>query len=273
VRLPDKVAIVTGAGSGIGRAIAKAFAREGAKVVVADLVEGAAAGVVAEIEDAGGVAVACRADVAEEHDNADMVALAVDRYGRVDILHNNAAMTDPALAARDMDFLNFDTEVWQRSMAVNVLGPVFASKHALPHMIAQGKGSIIMTSSVSSLRGDIGGFSYGVSKAALNWYAKTIAVTFGKQGVRCNAILPGVTRTPSQARYSTEETLVRLEKLHLTPYLGEPEDIAAMALFLASDEARFVTGQCISVDGGFMASLPHVPMIREMLTAPAKSPS
>lgn len=264
-RLADKVAIVTGAGSGIGRATAKALAREGAKVVVADLIEEAATKVVGEIESIGGVAVACCVDVAIEDDNADMVALALACFGRIDILHNNAAMTDQALAVRDMDFLNFDTEVWHRSMAVNVLGPVFASKHALPHMITQRNGSIIMTSSASSLRGDISAFSYGASKATLNWYVKTIAVTFGKQGVRCNAILPGVTRTPTQARYSTEETLEKLEKLHLTPYLGEPEDIAAMALFLASDEARFVTGQCISVDGGFMAALPHVPIIREIL--------
>jgi len=266
-RLADKVAIVTGAGSGIGRATAKAFAREGARVVVADLVEAAASGVVDEIERAGGIAVAYRIDVAEESEAAGMVALAVEHYGRIDILHNNAAMTDVNLAARDVNFLNFDAQVWRRSMDVNVLGPVFASKHALPHMIARGSGSIIMTSSAASLRGDNSNFSYGASKAALNWYTQTIAASFGKQGIRCNAILPGVTRTPSQMRFSTEETLAQLEQLHLTPYLGEPEDIAAMALFLASDESRFVTGQCISVDGGYMASMPHVPMMRDRIAA------
>lgn len=265
-RLLGKVAIVTGAGSGIGRATAKKFAEEGASVVVADLFEQAAHDVVDEIINAGGIAVPCHVDVAEESGNAAMVALAVKHFGAIDILHNNAAMTDGAMTARDADFLNFDTEVWQRSMSVNVLGPVYASKHAIPHMIAQGKGSIIMTSSPSSLRGDVSGFSYGAAKATLNWYTQTIAVTFGKSGVRCNAILPGVTRTPSQARFSTEETLAKLEALHLTPHLGEPEDIAAMALFLASDEARFVTGQCVLVDGGYMSSLPHVPIIRDLLS-------
>ncbi len=264
-RLAGKVAIVTGAGSGIGRATAIRFAHEGAVVVVADIVADAATRVAEKIEADGGTALPCVVDVGEEAQNAEMVALAVKHFGRIDVLHNNAALGDMALAMRDMDFLAFDSDVWQRSMAVNVLGPVYASKYTLPHMIAQGSGSIIMTSSVSALRGDVANFSYGVSKAALNWYAQTIAVTFGKQGIRCNAIMPGVTRTPAQMRYSTEESLAQLQELHLTPYLGEPEDIAAMALFLASDEARFVTGQCIAVDGGLMASLPQVPMFRKIL--------
>lgn len=261
-RLEGKVGIITGSGSGIGRACALAFGREGAAVVVADLNEEAAGTVADEIRSAGGKAIAYRIDVSDEARAIDMIRTTVSTFGRLDVLHNNAVMTDPNLNKRDHDFLKFDVEVWRRVMDVNVLGPLYASIHALPVMIEQQTGSIIMTSSANSLRGEVTSFSYGASKAALNWYTRTIATLYGKEGIRCNAILPGVTRTPVMERWATPEMLEMFEGLHLTPRLGKPEDIAGMAVYLASDESSFVTGQCLSVDGGMMAYMPHAPARR-----------
>lgn len=261
-RLDKKSAVITGAGNGIGRASARMFAAEGAAVVIADIDGDAALAVAAEIKDNGGRAVAFVVDVASESGCAAMIEAAVAGFGKLDILLNNACMTDTSLVEQDLDFLSFNADIWRRTMDVNVLGPLFASKHALPFMIAQGAGSIIMTSSTTSLAGDAGKFSYGGSKAALNWYVKTLAASFGKQGIRCNAILPGVIRTATFDSWTSPEMVAHFEDLHMTPNLGTPPDVAAMAVYLASDEARFVTGTCIPVDGGYSNQVPHAAAVR-----------
>ena len=264
-RLRDKVAIITGAGSGIGRASARMFAAEGATVVVADIIGEMAEQVAHEIEGAGGQALPVVVDVGDEGQLQAMIDTTVRRFGRIDVLFNNALFVNPEMAMRDGDFLNFDPEIFQANLRVNVLGAVIASKLAIPHMLAQGGGSIISTSSGSSLGGDVTAYSYGSSKAALNWFVQAIAATFGKRGIRSNAILPGPTQTPSKIKWSTPEMDAAFLEVLNVPFIGEPEDIAAMAVFLASDESRYVNGQLYSVDGGQNCTVPFISVTRKML--------
>lgn len=263
-RLAGKIAVITGAGSGIGRASAQQFAQAGATVVVTDLFADAAQQVAAEIESAGGRAQAMKVDVGVEEDLERMIADTVASFGRVDVLFNNAVSKNPA-TARDVDFLNFNQDLFHTNMRVNVLGGVLACKHALPHMLAQGSGSILFTSSTSSIAGEVAQFSYGASKAAVNWYVQTIAATFGKRGVRCNAILPGVIRTAALAGWANPQLTQAFLDIQNVPQLGEPEDIAAMALFLASDESRYVNGALLRVDGGMSCATPMAPVVRAYL--------
>ena len=177
---------------------------------------------------------------------------------------NNALLVDADRAMRDTDFLTFDPEIFHANIQVNVLGAVNACKRAIPHMLEQGGGSIISTSSGSSLGGDITAYSYGASKAALNWFVQAIAASYGKSGIRSNAILPGPTQTPSKIKWSTPEMDAAFMEVLNTPFIGEPEDIAAMALFLASDESRYVNGQLYSVDGGQGCTVPFISVTRKM---------
>jgi NAD(P)-dependent dehydrogenase (short-subunit alcohol dehydrogenase family) len=264
-RLQDKVSVITGAGSGIGRASANMFAAEGAIVVVTDIVAQAADDVAHTIIASGGRAVAMTIDVGEEDQLRGMVEKTVAEYGRIDVLYNNALFVNHAFVMRDLDFLKFDPEVFYATMRINVLGGVLASKIAIPHMLAQGGGSILFTSSGSSLGGDVTAFSYGPSKAALNWFVQSIAATFGKQGIRSNAILPGPTQTASKKAWSTPEMDAAFLEVLNVPFIGEPEDIAAMAVFLASDESRYVNGMLYSVDGGQSCTVPFVGVTRKML--------
>ncbi|MBG6463838.1 SDR family oxidoreductase [Pseudomonas aeruginosa] len=263
-RLEAKVAVLTGAGSGIGRASALMFAAQGARVVVPDLQEEAALAVAQESAEAGGSAIARRVDVGVEDDLRRMVADTRQAFGQIDVLFNNAVNKNPA-TVRDVDFLAFNEELFHRNMRVNVLGGVLACKHALPHMLERGQGSIIFTSSTSSIAGEVAQFSYGASKAALNWYVQSIAATFGKRGVRCNAILPGVIRTPAMESWANAAMQTAFLDIHNVPRLGEPEDIAGMALYLASDESRYVNGALLRVDGGMSCTTPMVPIVRTYL--------
>jgi NAD(P)-dependent dehydrogenase (short-subunit alcohol dehydrogenase family) len=266
-RLQGKACAITGAGSGIGRASALRFAAEGASVLVSDLYEDAAQQVADEIVKAGGRAVALRVDVGVEDDLRQMVDATLLRFGGLDVLFNNAVYRNPA-TVRDTDFIAFDTELFHNCMRVNVLGGVLACKYALPHMLERGSGSILFTSSTSSIAGEVSQFSYGASKAALNWYVQSIAATFGKRGIRCNGILPGVIRTPAMESWANEDMKQAFLDLQNVPQLGEPEDIAAMALFLASDEARYVNGALLRVDGGMSCATPMAPVVRRHLLNP-----
>ena len=260
-RLDAKVCVITGAGSGIGRASALRFAREGATVVVTDLFGESARAVANEI---GTKALAMQVDVGDEDALRQMVEQTIETYGRIDVLFNNAVYRNPT-TTRDIDFINFNTELFHNCMRVNVLGGVLACKYALPHMLAQGSGSILFTSSTSSIAGEISQFSYGASKAALNWYVQSIAATFGKRGIRCNGILPGVIRTPAMESWANEAMKAAFLDLQNVPQLGEPEDIAAMAAFLASDDAAYVNGTLMRVDGGMSCGTPMVPVVRNFL--------
>jgi NAD(P)-dependent dehydrogenase (short-subunit alcohol dehydrogenase family) len=261
VRLAGRVAIVTGAASGIGRATALALAREGAAVVVADLNAEGARQVAAEIEAAGGRARGQAADVANEASVAAMVEAAVETFGGLDVLHNNAAASDPALMGGDGEVTALSLETWERTLAVNLRGPMLGCKHAIPRMLERGGGAIVNTSSASGLTGDLVRTAYGVSKAGLDGLTRYVATQYGKRGIRCNAIAPGVIATPALAANVPPELFAVYERSHLTPRLGPPEDIACMVVFLASDEAAFITGQVLSVDGGLLA---HHPAVAEM---------
>jgi NAD(P)-dependent dehydrogenase (short-subunit alcohol dehydrogenase family) len=255
-RLRGKVAIVTGAASGIGRVSSMTMAREGAQVVVADRNGEGADAVAAEIRADGGAAVGCRADIAVEDDVRAMVDTAVREFGGLHVLHNNAALTDASAHAKDLTVLDLDVETWDRSMAVNARGAMLACKHSIPHMIAAGGGSIINTASNQGLAGDLSQTAYGAAKGAVVTLTMSVATAFGKQGVRCNCISPGAIRTPSLTAACPPEFLDEIARHNLVPRIGEPEDIANLALFLASDESSFITGLTIRCDGGQLAHLP-----------------
>jgi NAD(P)-dependent dehydrogenase (short-subunit alcohol dehydrogenase family) len=252
-RLGGKVAIVTGGGGGIGGATAQALALHGAAVVVVDVDRGAADVVVAAIEGAGGRAVACQADVSHEDQVRAAVDMAVEQFGRLDVLHNNAALTDSDFLRADTAVTELSLEVWEQTMAVNLRSQMLMCKHAVPPMVRGGGGSIINMSSGASLKGDRTRTAYGVSKAGVNALTLYVATSHGKQGIRANTILPGLVVTDAVRAYLNEETLAGLSRATLTPSVGQPDDIADVVVFLASNESRYITGQMIPVDGGMSA--------------------
>ncbi len=262
--LRDKVAIVTGSASGIGRATARVLAAEGASVVVADLDEAGASAVVSEIEADGGKAIATRVDVSAEDDVREMIAAAVSTFGGLDVLHNNAAALGSASPGLDMDIANMDVDVWDRTMAVNLRGVMLGCKHAIPALLERGGGAIVNTSSGSAQRGDLAIPAYGVSKGGVDTLTRYVAAQYGKQGIRCNAIAPGLILTHEVERFGGEAYVKMLEEHHLTPRVGRPEDIAQAVLYLASDAASFVTGQILNVDGGILSHTPPYADLRRM---------
>lgn len=262
-RLQGKVGIVTGSASGIGRECAIALAREGASVVVADLDEGGAKRVSDNIVEQGGQAFAVRVDLGDPESVESLVQRSVDHFGSLAILHNNAAATHLA-ATLDLNVADMDPEVWDATMRINLKGTMLATKFALPHLIAGGGGSIVNTSSGASLSGDVGHTAYAVSKAAINALTLYTAAQYGKAGVRCNAIAPGLIVTPaSEDNYAGPGGDMMLRHM-LTSRLGSPSDIASMLVFLCSPEAAFVTGQIINVDGGARSHQPHLADIQAM---------
>jgi NAD(P)-dependent dehydrogenase (short-subunit alcohol dehydrogenase family) len=252
-RLKGKVAIVTGGGGGIGGATARALAREGASVLVVDVNEDAAASVAGGIRDADGVAESFRADLSQERDVEAVVAEVVKRFGRLDVLHNNAALTDSDFLSADTAVTELSLEVWERTLAVNLSSQMLMCKHSVPIMADQGGGSIINMSSGASIKGDRTRTAYGVSKAGVNALTLYVATSHGKKGIRANTILPGLVITDAVRAHLKEEMLASLSKATLTPSVGQPDDIADVVVFLASDESRYITGQMLAVDGGMSA--------------------
>ncbi|WP_220032523.1 SDR family NAD(P)-dependent oxidoreductase [Mycolicibacterium moriokaense] len=255
-RLVGKVAIVTGGGGGIGAATVKALAAGGASVAVVDIDEAKAADVVADVGAAGGDAIAVGGDLSVEAAAAAAVQATVDRFGRVDILHNNAALTAPDFLSRDTTVPDMALEVWERSVAVNLNSQMLMCKHAIPAMVRTGGGSIINMSSGAAMSADRTRVAYAVAKAGVNTLTMYVAASHGKQGIRANTIVPGLILTDAVKAHLPEEVLADLSKSTLTPYVGQPADVADLVVFLASDESRYITGQLIRIDGGMSVRVP-----------------
>ena len=255
-RLEGKVAIITGGAGGLGAATAERFAAEGATVVVADIVEEPAQQVAARI---GNGAIGLYFDAGDPASIKAGIDLVAERFGRIDILFNNAAATAFEVHQQDTTAPEIPIEIWDLVMNVNVRGVMLGCKYAIPHMVKSGGGSIINTSSDSGLAGDNIRIAYGTSKASVIGLTKYVAAQHGRQNIRCNAILPGPILNASLAQYPE---LVEIISRHaLTPRIGRPADIAAMAAFLAADESEYITGQAYSVDGGHLA---HQPQMADM---------
>ncbi len=252
-RLDGKVAIVTGGGGGIGGASARALAREGAAVLVVDVDAAAAAATVETVTGAGGTAAAYRADLSDEAQAEAAVAEATSLFGGLDVLHNNAALTDSAFLSEDRAVTELSVEVWERTLAVNLRSQMLMCKHGVPPMVQRGGGSIVNMSSGASFKGDRTRTAYGVSKAGVNALTLYVATSHGKQGVRANAIVPGLVLTDAVRAHLDEKTLASLGRATLTPAVGQPDDVADVVVFLACDESRYITGQLICVDGGMSA--------------------
>lgn len=252
-RLTGKVAIVTGGGGGIGSAVARRFVAEGAKVTIADVFHASAK---EAAEPLGNAALAVQFDASDAASVEAMVEATVSHFGRLDILHNNAAMTDPGKAQQDTDAVTIPVAIWDEIIDVNLRGYLLGCKYAIPHMIAGGGGSIINTASNSGSAGDLARIAYGASKGAIITMTKYIATQHGKQNIRCNSVAPGVVLT--EALSKTVPGLADIIKRHiLTPEFGVPDDIAALVAFLASDESRYITGENISISGGGLSHQPH----------------
>ncbi len=252
-RLAGKVAIVTGGGGGIGSAVARRLVSEGARVAVADIFEESAVRVAETLGDA---AIAVAFDAASPESVKALVDRTVSHFGKLDILHNNAAMTDPVKSAQDTTAVDIPMAIWQEILDVNLTGYLLGCRYAIPHMIANGGGSIVNTASNSGSAGDLARIAYGSTKGAIITLTKYIATQHGTQNIRCNSIAPGVVLT--EALDKTVPGLKEIIKRHiLTPEFGTPDDIAALVAFLASDESRYITGENISISGGGLIHQPH----------------
>jgi NAD(P)-dependent dehydrogenase (short-subunit alcohol dehydrogenase family) len=254
-RLEGKRAIITGAGSGIGRASAQLFAAEGASVLAADICAAAVEETVAAIAKAGGTALAVAADAGAEDDVKRLVERALAVWGGLDIVHANAGISGGRVPLFEQPL-----ELWQEVLRVNLIGPFLAIKHAGPVMVRQGSGSIVCTASVAGLRANAGGSPYAASKAGVISLVQTAANELYGTGVRVNAICPGLIETgmtkpifeAARARGSER----KIGQLNPLRRYGKPREIAAMALFLASDDASYVNGQAYAVDGGLSSTHP-----------------
>jgi meso-butanediol dehydrogenase/(S,S)-butanediol dehydrogenase/diacetyl reductase len=249
MRLKDKIALITGSGSGIGEATAKTFAREGAAVVVVDMNEQGGNRVVAEIRKAGGTAEFLFADVGSTAEIERMIKFASDKFGRLDVLHNNAVFTTVGRIA------DITLDGWQKTLDVGLTAYWYATKCALGVMLPQGKGAIVNTASVSGLAGDYTLGAYNAVKAGVVNITRVTGIEYARKGIRCNAVCPGPIGTPPLLRMedARPDIVGRIREAIPMGRLGEPQEIANVVLFLASDEASFVTGAMFVADGGLWA--------------------
>lgn len=253
-RLDGKVAFITGGAGGIGAATAERFISEGARVAVADLNEVAAA---TTAERLGPQAFAVRVDIGNEESVKAALEAAFAHFGRLDILFNNAALTDSVTMSLDSDVTEIPLETWRRTLDVNLTGFMLCSRHAIPLMIRGGGGCIVNTASGSGVMADVARVAYGVSKAGIISLTQYIATQHGKDRIRCNAIAPGPIVT-AHTRGVAGPLFDMIARHMPMGELGTPADAAALVAFLASDDSRYINGQTINIDGGLTAHHAHV---------------
>jgi NAD(P)-dependent dehydrogenase (short-subunit alcohol dehydrogenase family) len=254
MRLDGKVAVITGAGSGMGRAMARLFAAEGAKVVAAEWHPATLREVVDEVTAAGGQITGLEGDVSSQDDCERIIDTAVQTYGRLDVLCNNAGVMDVNQGVAELD-----NAMWERVLGINLDGPMYLSRKAVPIMAGQGSGSIVNTASVAGLGGGAAGAAYTVSKHGLIGLTRNTAFVYGPEGVRCNAIAAGAVETNIMQSVDAEKMDPKGSARFNTWYAAIPGqlqalDIANLALFLASDEAKMINGAIIPADAGWTAA-------------------
>lgn len=263
-RFEGKVAFVTGGAGGIGQAVVRRLVDEGARVAVTDINGAAAAAFSATL---GGNAVAFALDIGDEAAVKAAVDGTVAAFGRLDILVNNAALTDMATMMGDTDAVTIPNDVWERTMHVNATGYLYCCRHAIPHIAAAGGGAIVNVASASGLLGDSARIAYGTSKAAVIAMTRYMATQHGKQKIRSNAIAPGPIATPHSRKVAGKEFDIIARHMPMGE-LGEPSDMAALVAFLASSESRYINGQVITIDGGMSAHHAHVMDMMDYSAAP-----
>ena len=248
--LEGKVAVITGAASGIGRAAVELFAEEGAVVLAADVQDDAGQALADELAARGRTCVFVHADVSKESDAAAMADLALSQYGRLDVLFNNAGIEGEQAPTADATIDN-----WERVIAINLTGVFLGLKHGIRAMLRNGGGSIINNASVAGLVGFPGIPAYSASKGGVIQLTRTAALEYAEQGIRVNCLCPGVIETPMVERFTHDnpDALAQLTQLEPVGRLGRPQEVAQLALFLGSDRSSFITGAIIPVDGGFVA--------------------
>ena len=254
-RMQGKSVIITGAGSGIGRAASLLFTKEGAKLIAVDKTEGVKE-TVAEIKKAGGIAEAVMADAGSEQDVIGFIDRAVATHGRLDAIWANAGVSGGLIPIAEQT-----VEHWQEILRVNLIGVFLAVKHSIPHMVKQQSGAIVCTASVAGLKAGASGHPYAASKAGVISLVQTTAYSLTGTGIRINAVCPGLIETgmtkPIFDRAKERGTADKIGQLNPLKRPGQPHELAAMGLFLASDEASYVNGQAFPVDGGLTASMPY----------------
>jgi NAD(P)-dependent dehydrogenase (short-subunit alcohol dehydrogenase family) len=253
MNLEGKVAVITGAASGIGLAIASRFATEGAAIVAGDWNPSRLDAAVARIQEAGGTIVGAQGNIADQATAESLIARAISQFGRLDVLCNNAGVMDYMQGVGELS-----DDIWRRVLAINLDGPMFTSRRAVQQMLIQGNGTIINIASIGGLQGGAAGAAYTVSKHGLVGLTRNTAWMYAQRGLRCNAICPGATATNIQEtmpgeRLDAEGSTRTSAYASLIPAVLDPADIASLALFLAADESRHINGAIITADAGWTA--------------------
>ena len=257
-RLSGKVAIVAGAAFGIGRATATIMAREGAKVILGDYDADAAASAAEAIRSGGGEAHSIYFDATREESVRELIAKTRERHGRIDIMHNNVGGTEPG---KDIDVVEMDLGAWDRILKLTLHSAMYGCRHVIPVMLETGGGAIMNTASMAGAIGDAGLTAYGAAKAGVINLTRYVATQYGRRNIRCNAVAPGLILT-ERANEAVSPPIQKIfEEHNLVPRNGRPEDIGNAVAFLASDDAAFITGQVLAVDGGMFI---HNPTLVDM---------